>query len=962
MEEKPKSSLKTSTPTSGSSAKSRFPNCSNFLWDKRCVGTEIETSFSYFRDISLSVVEKCLRLAYSVAASNFKTTRNPLFRGYFVGSLTPHDLDDEMKIIVNRFDAGLHLNLQRNDETWPTVTSKLQDEVVIPVLMANRREIEDASELVDDVFAHFVKEIEENISGSPENLIISKFFRCLCICQYTDQFGELSFDLSWNLIAPSIAILLKPINPVPIIPTALARNLSGPLSLSSLQNAPKHGFLTMDQTRKLLLLLESDPKVASLPLVGAWVSGVVSACDVSVWASLIRYCHSQKLENKQLSGNDGFLLMCYSRTDKTPSFFDCSTLHSSTSYKLFQSHEELNLFQESNKKSETTFVYFPLSLTEISPIHEVLELALRTLKNSAPDKSLLRFEDEFSSIIACSPPEEPSPCPQLVPSPHFSNHLDSVHSVPEVSVWEPEIGHDNNSGSVENDPGFFSKSSSDHDHDSSTDRMYNFPSRQIMSAPLHTIESSANIGDRSSILRCTTTESVNQIGFCGSEKNRSVLAQSECHSCQSEKSEMVLNLQQQKRQLEMLQNQIQTLLKAQNINIPDNFGKNVSTKSAQTSPAEPTSIYSADSRYCEPEVPKSIVANSPGLKSSSSFSIVDETLIPIDPNSVPILEDTQSHDNTVISHVDMPSFAESEMNETSVATENRCFEGSIPMTHSVEMGFGEYAGSIELQVVNCLNSSQIRANNIPELSDSPKKFHLQKLQAQVATALSINSTEMDHSDANKVFTLQEAEYKVVSDSKKAEVATINNTAKGIDFSYSDRMRSVDLSLEANAIAMRYGAKLEVDDIDCDFSRFERCNRAPLNFMTETANMRHVNQPLDFRSTDISFATERYLQRHGILHNSVIIEESLCQSLMKSDCNLHSTKKSNISSSVIQVLCSSTSKDQAACNQEGTLTPKEAASKRRSDQVLAPSANNEFPSDEEDNILDIEKLRALPKLL
>lgn len=27
-------------------------------------------------------------------------------------------------------------------------------------------------------------------------------------------------------------------------------------------------FLTMDQTRKLLLLLESDPKACSLPLVG----------------------------------------------------------------------------------------------------------------------------------------------------------------------------------------------------------------------------------------------------------------------------------------------------------------------------------------------------------------------------------------------------------------------------------------------------------------------------------------------------------------------------------------------------------------------------------------------------------------------------------------------------------------------------------------------------------------------
>ena len=30
-------------------------------------------------------------------------------------------------------------------------------------------------------------------------------------------------------------------------------------------------FLTMDQTRQLLLLLESDPKACSLPLVGVYV-------------------------------------------------------------------------------------------------------------------------------------------------------------------------------------------------------------------------------------------------------------------------------------------------------------------------------------------------------------------------------------------------------------------------------------------------------------------------------------------------------------------------------------------------------------------------------------------------------------------------------------------------------------------------------------------------------------------
>ena len=67
------------------------------------------------------------------------------------------------------------------------------------------------------------------------------------------------------------------------------------------------------------------------------------------------------------------------------------------------------------------------------------------------------------------------------------------------------------------------------------------------------------------------------------------------------------------------------------------------------------------------QVLRSMNANSPRIKSTRSISIFDETLISIDPNSVSIQEGTLSHDNMVFSHVDMPSFAESEMIETSLA-------------------------------------------------------------------------------------------------------------------------------------------------------------------------------------------------------------------------------------------------------------------------------------------------------
>jgi len=69
-------------------------------------------------------------------------------------------------------------------------------------------------------------------------------------------------------VLPSLAYEATPIRSIPVVQTALARNLSGPLPISALQGKCKHGYLTMDSSRKLILLLHSDPKVPSLPLVG----------------------------------------------------------------------------------------------------------------------------------------------------------------------------------------------------------------------------------------------------------------------------------------------------------------------------------------------------------------------------------------------------------------------------------------------------------------------------------------------------------------------------------------------------------------------------------------------------------------------------------------------------------------------------------------------------------------------
>ena len=74
------------------------------------------------------------------------------------------------------------------------------------------------------------------------------------------------------------------------------------------------GFMTMEQTRKLLLLSETDPKVCDVPLVGVWVAGVRDVRDPFVWAACVRYASLKDDVAQRVSapGHSGaFLLLLY---------------------------------------------------------------------------------------------------------------------------------------------------------------------------------------------------------------------------------------------------------------------------------------------------------------------------------------------------------------------------------------------------------------------------------------------------------------------------------------------------------------------------------------------------------------------------------------------------------------------------------------------------------------------------
>ncbi|CAK6983805.1 SCL-interrupting locus protein homolog, partial [Scomber scombrus] len=79
----------------------------------------------------------------------------------------------------------------------------------------------------------------------------------------------------------------------------------------------------MDQTRKLLLLLESDPKSSNLPLIGLWLSGVTHVSNPQVWSWCLRFLFSSALKDRVFSDSGCFLLVVFAATHRAPQFFQC---------------------------------------------------------------------------------------------------------------------------------------------------------------------------------------------------------------------------------------------------------------------------------------------------------------------------------------------------------------------------------------------------------------------------------------------------------------------------------------------------------------------------------------------------------------------------------------------------------------------------------------------------------------
>lgn len=389
----------------------KFPSTKNILWDHSETGESQTLHISYFRKPRLCITEKVLRFAQRHVESSNQTSCNCVL----VGSLN-----------IDGDSEGVLFNVERLDPQGDSdsSTSHAAGDMLIPfTIQTGSKERGSTSEDYSNAL-----QLLQQRCCSKDPVELGNFLLTKGWCSFYTTGETCVHHLEFEVVTMGTEIQALPIGPVPIVPTALSKNLSGPMSISHMQGTPKTGYLTMDHTRKLLLVLESDPKVINLPLVGIWVSGVSYVYSPYVWACCLRYLHNSSIQDRVCSPPDPFLLVLYNPTHSKPEFYECSTSTGSNNmtFDFYTGYEAVQISKNSMGNNETIEV----ELNLIQEGHK-FELFREAVLCSTSDSGL----DVSKRSVSPDQISHDDITPRLKPAPHKSKMPVMQSMVPELSLF-----------------------------------------------------------------------------------------------------------------------------------------------------------------------------------------------------------------------------------------------------------------------------------------------------------------------------------------------------------------------------------------------------------------------------------------------------------------------------------------------------------------------------------------------
>ncbi|KAG7514324.1 hypothetical protein JOB18_030733 [Solea senegalensis] len=417
-----------------------FPKSRLSLWDGTATGDKLQLQLCSRRKPRVVLLEKALRLAQR----HVRHSNKRRLHCFFLGSVSVNADEAGLTVTLERFDPG-------RDQTGSSArvpSALLPGDILVPCVFSTEPETTPNPVVQSEAELHHCIKVLQQCVSSRQSLDLSQLIKVRGRVVSCQQCDAASFSLSWSAVCPSICMDVQSVRAVPIIPTALLRSLTG--TSRSLQPAigRQRGFLTMDQSRKLLLLLESDPKAVNLPLVGLWLSGVTHIYNPQVFACCLRFLFSSALQDRVLSESGCFLLVLFSETHRTPQFFQCRPGPGPgpvpglpLDCELLTGFQSITLYQVAPVDGQT----LQCELTKAQGRHmEIFRDAQSSFNSAPPSATGLSVSDQDSGVED----EDLSPRPSPSPHPPASQTRRVQPSVPELSLLIDSSFTSNHCGST----------------------------------------------------------------------------------------------------------------------------------------------------------------------------------------------------------------------------------------------------------------------------------------------------------------------------------------------------------------------------------------------------------------------------------------------------------------------------------------------------------------------------------
>ena len=224
-----------------------------------------------------------------------------------------------------KYSPTHYLSLTSSECIWTDTQSLPKADYLIYLKPTNLSKIIDHLSHEEKILENFQQSLEKLISRRQKVEILDL---CRTVTMFTKDKISKKLLLRFEILFPYINLLFAPIAPIKLVSSSLTKRLIQPY-LSDFEN----GFLTMDQSSRIVPLEFNDKMVMEYPIVGIWVKGIPqtnasskSFCIVHplVWAACVQYITFDGFKEKVSPSlpNCTFLFIDFS---SKPKFYEASS-------------------------------------------------------------------------------------------------------------------------------------------------------------------------------------------------------------------------------------------------------------------------------------------------------------------------------------------------------------------------------------------------------------------------------------------------------------------------------------------------------------------------------------------------------------------------------------------------------------------------------------------------------------